>query len=200
MTDLVLVRHGETAWHAENRYAGVSEVELSSSGRAQAAELAMWASSAGLSAVWSSPQGRALATATACADLAGLPLQVDSSLRELDFGQAEGLTAQEMRERLPEALAAFSIDPVADHLPGGEDPAEAAARFVACLRDIAGAQEGRVLVVAHNTVIRLALCRLLGVPLRDYRRLLPTVGNCTLTEIRMTDGPPALLRFNVPVG
>jgi probable phosphoglycerate mutase len=199
MTDLVLVRHGETVWHAENRYAGVSEVELSPRGLGQAAELAAWASSAGLSAVWSSPQSRAVRTATPCADLADVPLRVDARLRELDFGQAEGLTAQEMRERLPEALAAFSIDPVADHLPGGEDPAEAAARFVACLRDIAVAQEGRVLVVAHSTVIRLALCQLIGAPLRDYRRLLPTVGNCALTEIRMTDCPPALLRFNVPV-
>jgi probable phosphoglycerate mutase len=199
MTDLVLVRHGETVWHAENRYAGVSEVELSSSGRAQAAELAMWASSAGLSAVWSSPQGRALATATACADLAGLPLQVDARLRELDFGEGEGLTAQDMRERFPEALDAYRVDPVENHLPGGEDPVEAAARFVACLRDIAGPQEGRVLVVAHNTVIRLALCQLLGVPLREYRRLFPAIGNCSLTEIRMTDGRSALLRLNAAI-
>jgi probable phosphoglycerate mutase len=199
MTDLVLVRHGETVWHDENRYAGVSEVELSASGLRQAVELAAWASSAELSAVWSSPQSRAVRTATPCADLAGLPLRVDARLRELDFGEGEGLTAQEMRERLPEAFAAFGIDPVVDHLPGGEDPVEAAARFVACLRDIGDAQEGRVLVVAHNTVIRLAVCQLLGVPLREYRRLFPAIGNCSLTEIRMTDGRSALLRLNASI-
>jgi probable phosphoglycerate mutase len=200
MTDLVLVRHGETVWHDENRYAGVSEVELSANGLRQALELAAWASSAGLSAIWSSPQNRAVRTATPCADLAGLPLRVDARLRELDFGEGEGLTAQDMRERLPEAFAAFRIDPVANHLPGGEDPVEAAARFLACLRDIAAGQDGRVLVVAHNTVIRLALCQLLGVPLREYRRLFPAIGNCSLTETRMTEGQqPALLRFNVPV-
>jgi len=199
MTDIVLVRHGETVWHAENRYAGVSEVELSPRGLQQAVQLATWASSAGLSAIWSSPQGRALDTATACADLAGLRLQVDARLRELDFGDGEGLTAEEMQARFPGAFAAFGIDPVVNHLPRGEDPAEAAARFVGCLRDIADADKGRVLVVAHKTVIRLALCRLLGAPLRDYRQLFPAIGNCSLTEIRMTGRRAALLRFNVPV-
>ena len=201
MTDLFLVRHGETVWHAENRYAGVSEVELSPRGREQAARLATWASSAGLGAVWSSRQARALATATPCAEAAGLRLQVDARLRELDFGDGEGLTAQEMRERFPAAFAAFETDPVANHLPGGEDPVAAAARFVACLNDIAGLQpDGGVLVVAHTTMIRLALCRLIGAPLSDYRRLFPVIGNCALTEIRMTGRQPALLRFNVPVG
>lgn len=200
MTDLVLVRHGETMWHAENRYAGVSEVELSPRGLGQAAQLATWASSARLSSVWSSPLGRALATATPCADLAGLRLQVDARLRELDFGDGEGRTSEEMRERFPGAFAAFDIDPVANHLPGGEDPIAAVARFVACLRDIADVHpEGRVLVVAHTTVIRLALCHLIGAPLGDYRQLFPAIRNCALTEVRMTGRRPALLGFNVPV-
>ncbi|NUT12685.1 MAG: histidine phosphatase family protein, partial [Nonomuraea sp.] len=54
MTDLVLVRHGETVWHAENRYAGTSDVDLTERGRDQAAMLAAWAAEAGLAAVWSS--------------------------------------------------------------------------------------------------------------------------------------------------
>jgi len=200
MTDLFLVRHGETVWQAENRYAGVSEVELSPRGVEQAALLATWASSAGLAAVWSSPLGRALATATPCAERAGLRLRVDARLRELDFGDGEGLTSQEMRELFPAAFAAFGSDPVANHLPGGEDPVGTAGRFVACLREIADQQpEGRVLVVAHTTMIRLALCRLLGAPLSDYRRLYPAIGNCALTEIRMAGRRPALLQFNGPV-
>ncbi len=199
MTHLFLVRHGETLWHAENRYAGVSEVELSARGLEQAAQLAAWASSARLAAVWSSPLGRALATATTCADAAGVRLQVDTRLRELDFGDGEGLTSHEMEERFPAAFAAFGLDSVANHLPGGEDPVAAVARFASCLDDIAGAQpDGRVLVVAHATVIRLALCHLLGSPLGDYRRLFPLIGNCALTEIRMTGRRPALLAFNVP--
>jgi broad specificity phosphatase PhoE len=200
MTDLVLVRHGETMWHAENRYAGVSEVELSPHGLEQAAQLARWAFSAGLCAVWSSPLSRALATAAPCADLAGLQIHIDARLRELDFGDGEGLTSQEMGRRFPAALAAFAIDPVAGHLPGGEDPVAAVDRFVACLRDIADIHpDRRILVVTHTTVIRLALCHLLGTPLEDYRRRYPAIGNCALTEIRWTGQEAALLQLNVPV-
>jgi probable phosphoglycerate mutase len=127
-------------------------------------------------------------------------LQIDARLRELDFGNGEGLTAEEMRVRFPAAYAAFEIDPVADHLPGGEDPAEAAGRFVACVHEIADAYpDRRVLVVAHSTVIRLALCRLLGAPLSDYRRLFPTIGNCALTEVRITGPQAVLLQLNAPL-
>lgn len=200
MTYLVLVRHGETVWHAENRYAGSSDVALTPRGLEQAAQLAAWARTARLAAIMASTLSRARVTAAACADVSGCPLQVDARLRELDFGAGEGHTAAEMQQRLPEAFAAFRTDPVAHHLPGGEDPAEAAQRFIACLRDVVDQHpDGRVLVVAHTTVIRLALCHLIGVPLSQYRRLFPFVRNCGLTELRLTDGQTAVLEFNTPI-
>lgn len=197
MTDLVLVRHGQTVWHAENRYAGVSDVALTPRGVEQAARLAAWARTAGLAAVWSSPLSRARRTAEACAG--DVPLEVDARLRELDFGGGEGLTSAEMTQRFPEARAAFLDDPAAHPLPGGEDPVAAANRFTECLQEIAAdLPDGRVLVVAHSSAIRLALCRLIGVPLSEYRRLFPTLRNCALTEVRLRDGRVALLQFNTP--
>ena len=197
MTNLVLVRHGETVWHAENRYAGVSDVALTPRGEEQAGQLAAWARNAGLAAVWSSPLSRARRTAQACA--AGVPLEVDARLRELDFGDGEGLTSAEMTQRFPEARAAFLDDPAAHPLPGGEDPVAAANRFTECLQEIAAdLPDGRVLVVAHSSAIRLALCRLIGVPLSEYRRLFPRLRNCALTEVRLRDGRVALLQFNTP--
>lgn len=195
MTHLVLVRHGQTVWHAENRYAGVSDIGLTDEGLRQAEHLALWAKSAGLDSVWSSTLSRARITAQASAQAAGLDLRVDARLRELDFGSGEGLTGAEMRARFPAERAAFEADPAAHPLPGGEDPAAAAERFLACLAEIEG---DRVLVVAHTTAIRLTLCRLLGVPLREYRRLLPRLDNGALTEIRLHDGRAALLRYNSP--
>ncbi|AQZ69202.1 Alpha-ribazole-5'-phosphate phosphatase [[Actinomadura] parvosata subsp. kistnae] len=204
MTDLVLVRHGETVWHAENRYAGLTDVELTPRGLAQAERLAGWAAGAGLEAVWASPLSRARITAETAAAKAGPPLtpvRVDERLRELDFGQGDGLTSAEMKARFPEARAAFEADPAAHPLPGGEDPYQAAARFVAALQDIAAAHpEGRVLVVAHTTAIRLALCRLIGVPLGEYRRLFPRLDNCALTELRLRAGQVAMLQYNSPIG
>jgi len=205
MTNLVLVRHGETVWHGENRYAGISDIELTPRGHEQAARLAGWAATAGLAAVWASTLSRAQITAAAGAEAAGVELAVDARLRELDFGQGEGLTAAEMRQRFPEARAAFEADPGTHPLPGGEDPALAADRFVAALRDIhAAAPDGRVLVVAHTTAIRLALCRLIGVPLGEYRRLFPRLDNCALTELRLLPDRPgaaaAILQYNSPIG
>ncbi len=200
MTYLVLVRHGETVWHAENRYAGASDIALTTRGLEQAAQLASWARTARLSAVWASTLSRAQLTAAACAEVTGTPLQLDERLRELDFGAGEGLTSAEMRHRFPDALDAFRADPVANHLPDGEDPVKAADRFTACLYDIADQHpDGRILVVAHTTAIRLALCRLIGVPLSEYRRLFPFVRNCGLTELRLQDGQTSVLEFNTPI-
>ncbi|GAA2647648.1 MULTISPECIES: histidine phosphatase family protein [Nonomuraea] len=197
MTRLVLVRHGESVWHAENRYAGISDIALTPLGVRQAARLAAWAGGAQLSAVWASTLSRSRLTAEPCAEAVGVPLRVDERLRELAFGEAEGLTAAEMSSRFPQAREAFTTDPVAHHLPGGEDPVKAAQRFTECLHDIAAEHpEGRVLVVAHTTIIRLALCGLIGVPLREYRRLFPFLSNGALTEIALRDGDIALLQFN----
>ncbi|MEU9836191.1 histidine phosphatase family protein [Streptosporangium sp. NPDC048047] len=201
MTRLVLARHGETVWHAENRYAGVTDVELTPRGHEQAGRLAAWSAEAGLSAVWTSTLSRARITAEASAEAAGVEPRTDARLRELDFGRGEGLTSAEMHERFPEARAAFEADPAACPLPGGEDPAEAADRFTAALRDIAAAHPGgRVLAVAHTTVIRLALCGLIGVPLGSYRRLFPRLDNCAVTELRLDGGQVAILQFNSPIG
>jgi broad specificity phosphatase PhoE len=197
MTRLVLARHGESEWHRENRYAGVSDVALTPRGVEQARQLGDWAARADLTAVWSSQLSRARRTGEICAEAAGVRLQVDARLRELDFGVVEGLTVAEMN---PQILAAFRRDPVRDHFPGGEDPAEAVERFTDCLRDIGERHpDGRVLVVAHTTAIRLALCHLMGVPLSEYRRLFPSLRNCAITEIQLRPGHVSVLEFNTPV-
>lgn len=200
MTLLVLVRHGETVSHEQNRYAGSSDVELTSRGVEQAVQLAEWARTARLAGIWASDLTRARRTAAASVESTSAPLRLDPRLRELDFGHAEGLTMDEIRGRFPGAARGFQRDPVSHHLPGGEDPVGAARRFTACLREICDAHPaGRLLVVAHSTVIRLALCSLIGVALRDYRRLFPSLSNCALTEIRLRDDEVAILQFNVPI-
>ncbi|GAA2669002.1 histidine phosphatase family protein [Streptomyces aculeolatus] len=213
--NVIFVRHGESVWHGENRYAGATDIDLTDHGRDQAAALADWAAQAGLTAVWSSPMLRCRQTAADSAARAGLPLRLDPRLRELDFGVAEGLTRAEMRERMPEAVASFEADPVASHFPEGEDPAAVVERYVAFLTDLraehdAGGQGGggrgnggqgggRILVVAHSTAIRLTLCRLLDLPLSDYRRRFPRLANCALNELVLSDGTPSLLTLNRPV-
>jgi broad specificity phosphatase PhoE len=200
MTRLVLVRHGETIWHAENRYAGRSDIALTDKGRAQAQRLAEWARTANLNAIWASTLSRAQLTALPASEATGLPLQTDARLVELDFGRGEGMTEVEMHTAFPAERAAFLRDPAAHPLPGGEDPAAATDRCIAALHSIAAAsQGGRAIVVAHNTLLRLVLCRLLGIPLGRYRTVFPHLANGTITEIGITAESVSLLSFNAPL-
>jgi broad specificity phosphatase PhoE len=201
MSRIVFVRHGETVWHGENRYAGSSDIELSDRGRSQAQALARWAADAGLERLYVSPLRRARETARTLETALAMEATVDSRLRELDFGDGEGLTSHEMGERFPSQYAAFRKDPVKHFLPGGEDPVAAIARGRAALAEIdsqAGSQ-GRVLVVGHNTLIRLLLCDLLGISPSRYRDVFPELGNVNITEIALSEGTMALLHFNAPI-
>ncbi len=201
MSRIVLVRHGETVWHAENRYAGRTDIALTPHGLSQAQHLAGWAATASLAAVWASSLTRARLTAQPAAEAAGVPLQIDSRLLELDFGQGEGLTDQEQRERFPDARAAFVQDPAANFLPGGEDPVHAAQRGTEALHHIASVSgpDARTLVVAHSTLIRIVLCQLLHIPIPRYRDAFPNLANGTLTEIDLKSGHTSLLCFNLPL-
>ena len=200
MTRLFLVRHGATVWHAENRYASSSDVPLDRHGYAQAERLAVWASGAGLAAIWCSPLNRARETAAPAARAVGLEPHIDDRLREIDFGQIEGKTMAEAEQLFPEEIRRFKADPAAYPMPGGEDPYQAARRAVSALHDIAAPRpHGPVLVVAHNTLIRLALCSLLAIPLARYRTVFPTVRNGALTEIQLENETASLLQYNCPL-
>src|SRR5580704_5389155 len=148
MTHLYLVRHGTTVWHAENRYAGSTDVALDPGGYAQAERLAVWASEAALAAIWCSPLSRARETAAPAARAAGLELRIDERLREIDFGKIEGKTMAEAEQLFSEEMRRFKVDPATYPMPGGEDPYKAAHRAVSALRDISASHpNGRVLVV-----------------------------------------------------
>jgi len=197
---LLLVRHGETVWHAENRYAGSSDVALTERGLRQARELARWATGREVHALACSPLGRARATAAPAARALGLSPEVRDGLREMDFGRGEGRTIEEMAAEDPAAVRAFRADAERGAFPGSEPAGDVAARVTAALRGLAAGHPDRtVLVVAHNTALRLGLCALLGIPLGRYRLVLPRLDNAAVTEIEVSGEHAALRSLNVPV-
>lgn len=200
MTDLLLVRHAETIWHRENRYAGRSDIPLTDYGRVQAARLGQWAGAAGIEAVWTSPLGRCRLTAEPAVTRIGCPLTADERLLELDFGPLEGKTKREAHAAFASEMDAYLLDPVANCFAGGELPGDAAARAVACFNDIAAAHpQRRVMVVGHSTLIRLALCSVLGIGLSEYRRRFPVLLNCAATQLRLRDGEASLVTLNLSI-
>lgn len=196
---LLLVRHGETVWHAENRYAGSSDVALTERGIAQADGLARYLAALPAEqqpgALYCSPLQRARRTAEPCAEALGLAPRVRAELREAHFGSAEGRTLDELD---PSVAEAFRADPVTGAFPAAAPPADVAARGAAALRAIAAEQDeaGPVLVVAHNTLLRVTLCELVGIPLSRYREVLPKLENGALTQVRVDGARTSLLRLN----
>jgi probable phosphoglycerate mutase len=177
---VVLLRHGETDFHTENRYAGITDLPLNDTGRRQAAELGRWAASTRICALLSSDLRRAIETAEPIARAAGISPVVEPRFRELDFGRGEGLTRDEMRERFPAEREAFEIDPFANSLPAAESASDAVVRARAALRDAvkqasdADADE-LVVIVCHSTLLRLLATDLIGALRPNYRTLFPSI-------------------------
>jgi broad specificity phosphatase PhoE len=178
-TRLVLVRHGETELTAQQRYSGRGDVPLSHKGHLQAAAAAArvttmvseaWTRPAGpasgsraeslvkVAAVVSSPLARCLATAERiAADTNSLPVRVVPDLIECDFGQWEGLTFSEVRERWPDQLDDW-LDSTAMAPPGGESFQAVAVRVRAAVSGLLSEYAGQtVVVVSHVTPLKLTL-------------------------------------------
>jgi probable phosphoglycerate mutase len=207
-TIVVLARHGRSVWHHPNRYAGRSDIPLDPVGHRQAAQLARWAVTQKFTSLSCSPLQRAVQTIEPAAQATGLLASVEPRLRELDFGVAEGRTLDDLRAEDPQMVAEFEADPAVAHFPGGEPPVDAVIRALDAVAALVAADPGgRILVVAHNTLIRLLTCSVLGIPLAEYRRRLPVLDSAATTTLRIPApnppvgaGPVALLAYNVPVG
>jgi len=193
---LLLARHGQTVWHRENRYVSRTDIALDEIGHEQAWMLARRMREEKVDLVLSSPLRRALETAKPSAEGSGLEPKTDERLRELDFGDWEGKTLAEIRETNPEMVRLFE-DSAEHGFPSGEPLQEGARRVTEVFADLRRSHAGlTVLVVAHNTLLRLGLCRLLGIPLGDYRRRLPRVVNAAVSEVRVGEKGGALYSFN----
>lgn len=156
-TELVLIRHGETAWNRERRMQGQTDTPLSEIGHAQARALGERMARDAFTTIYSSDLKRAWDTAAAIAQLSGHEIVSEPRLRERTFGVFEGLTYDEMTQRYPAEHARFSLREPDYAVPGGESPRQFFERSLACLEDIAAAHPGEtVLVVTHGMILDTA--------------------------------------------
>ncbi len=168
MRRLTLIRHGLTAWNAEGRFQGHTDVPLSDEGRAQARALAGYVAAVqGVDAVVSSPLVRAVETARIA-----FPDQViatDARLRELHFGVFEGRTLAE--NEADAAWPSWVADPYGTATPGGESYRDLRERAVAWLADARAEFHGaHVVAVTHSGTIQMMLADLLGVERPRWRK------------------------------
>ncbi|MBI5829008.1 MAG: histidine phosphatase family protein [Chloroflexi bacterium] len=172
-TRLYLVRHGDTTWAEQNRFAGAADVPLSDLGRERVDRLARRLSSFSLSAIYSSPLRRARETAEALARPHGLTVFPMPQLREIDHGDWEGLTFEEVEARYPGEVAGWKADPLRCACVNGENGQSVLDRALPALeRVIAAHPEHSIVVVSHKVVNRLLIARYLGLDPRGYREKL----------------------------
>jgi len=157
-TQLLLVRHGQTAWNAVGRWQGFGDPGLTELGREQAQGLATrLRNESGLPwhRIISSDLKRAHETARVLAAQLGLDVEVDRRLRELDVGEWTGLTHSEIKDRDPETLRDFEAGEPSTRPGNGESRIEIRIRTRECVQDLAERYSGeRLIVVTHLGVIR----------------------------------------------
>ena len=180
--NLYMVRHGQTAASRENRFSGSSDPPLTAVGEAMAEAFARVYASLTWDAVYTSPMLRTRQTADALLRLTGGQAIVEDGLREIDYGEWEGLRQDEVKERWPEAFAHWADDVASRGTPGGETAFQVAARAMRGVEGIRSRHErGNVLLVSHKATLRVITCALLGLDVRLFRqRIAHPVGAVTL--------------------
>lgn len=172
VTELVLVRHGETDWNAQGRIQGQLDIPLNATGLAQAAALGARLAEQHFDAIYVSDLERALQTARPVAQLGRREIRREPRLRERHFGALQGLTAEEAQRQQPLVWQDYKVRRLEADLGGGESLQQFSRRVVEWVgRMLEAHAGGKVLLVSHGGVLDMAYRHATGMPLhvpRDF--------------------------------
>jgi probable phosphoglycerate mutase len=197
-TNIILIRHGETAWNAERRLQGHIDIALNAEGLRQAAATAGALAGEQLDLVVSSDLQRAAQTADAVARTRAVPVQRDPLLRERCFGGFEGLLYAEIEQRFPVEFAAWQARQIDAPMPAGARAAETFRQFyqraVGAIVRWGDTHRGQTLaLVAHGGVLECAYRAALGLSLETPRDF--PVLNASINRFRVSDGKLSLVSW-----
>lgn len=192
---LILVRHGVTQWNQENRALGRADIELNEEGRRQAQGLALALKGERVAAIYSSPLRRAVETAQAIVRFHQGEVKIDGAFIEMDAGELDGLTYEEMRDRYGGFLQEWIRDARSLAMPGGECLEDVQHRaWQGVERILKNHPEDAVVVVSHNFTILCIICKALGLDLSQFRRL--RLGLASISILNFGERGTALMLFN----
>ena len=183
--ELILIRHGETIWNKEGRVQGLSDIELSDVGLNQARKLALSIQDLNIKAIYSSPVKRAYQTAQIINEIHNAPIFLEPGLVEMDQGDFEGLTFQELKTCEKDFLQRWMKDPAAVTMPNGESLAGLQKRAWSVVANIIDKTED-ALIVSHNFTIAAILCRIQNIGLSQFRKV--CVGTASKTVVSFQNG------------
>ncbi len=170
MLALWLVRHGQTDFSRENRFCGSIDPPLSDTGRKMADALGDAHGNAPWDAIYCSPSQRAQQTVAPLAKRVGIAPTLVEGLREISYGDWEGMKHEEAKAKYPDAYAYWAQDTASRATPNGETAFMVASRAAPVIERIRREHpQGRVLVVSHKATVRIMVCALLGMDVRLFR-------------------------------
>ena len=192
---LYLVRHGETEHNRQRLVQGQSEQGLTKLGLKQATAAARTLDLNNIVALYSSPLKRAVETASVIQTHGSPSHCTVSNLSELDVGELDGLSSQEMRSQYPKFMAAWDRNSGEAQLPGGESLAQVQSRAWEWVIDVAGQHtDGQVVAVSHNFTISTLICQVLKLPISSFRQFRVDLGS--ISAIEVTKSQHRLLLLN----
>jgi broad specificity phosphatase PhoE len=186
---LILARHGQTDWNKQGRVQGRSDVELNERGRKQAEALAEALKYSGAGAIYASPLSRAQETAFTIARCHDVDVVLLEGLMEIDAGQTDGLTYEEMGSQHGEFLEKWVRDCTSVSPPGGCTLGEVQDNAWGAIQEILKRErngEGTAIAVTHFFPILSIVCKAVGLELSDCRRI-----KLDLASISILDFTPA---------
>ena len=176
MTELWLVRHGQTDWNRTGRWQGQAPFApgLNETGRAQVLSMRDDLKDVTLSAIYSSDLLRARQTAELIAEPLGLTVTLEPRLQEIDLGVWEGMPSEEIEAKYSQELAERARNPLYSRAPNGESPHDVAERVLATVDQIASKhRDESVLIVSHGIALAVIICRAEGFRMEDVYQHIP---------------------------
>lgn len=193
-TSIILVRHGQTAWNASEVFRGRIDIELDETGLKQAELLGEYLGKRELEAVYSSPLKRAVQTAEAIARHHGLAAEIAPDLNDMDFGEWQGLSLQDVRSRFSELFEMWSSEPHRVRIPSGESLDDVRQRVLTLINQIIDKHEGTVVLVSHRVVNKVLICALLGLDSSHFWDI--RLDTCGMTTFEFNNGRFVLTEHN----
>ena len=189
LTNVLLIRHGQSKGNAERRFGGHTATPLSARGRNQAEATARTLQSESITAIYSSDLARAMDTAKPLANITGLPVNSTIAFRERDVGVMEGLTFEDAAQQHPDQYAALLRRDFEYVLIGGESYRQLLDRARQRLDEIIEEHRGgKITVFSHTGTICILALHLMGA--LDAPELKPvwiSSGNCGITRFELRD-------------
>jgi broad specificity phosphatase PhoE len=172
MTQIILVRHGQTPWNKDKIFRGTVDIPLDDTGQEEARLAGEWLKGDTIHAAYSSPLSRAMDTATAICQHHGLKVEVLAGLTDLNYGDWQGLPLIEVKAKYADLYRQWESAPETVRFPGGETLEEVRLRAWEALNEAVQRHPGKtILLAAHRVVNKVLIAAFIGLDNSHFWRI-----------------------------